>query len=609
MVDAQQVYVISGSNTATLEDKSVLLTIKNINPANVAKCEWIVQPNLLKRTKGFNKCEITELKIGTYKIKAKIYFNDDATHIESTKPFKLNVIDNKIAKASDNKSFNKKQIRPTNSNDGSINTLPEVQLEVDSIVIQLPINYISVRSKSNDKKNEILTHHWQKIKGPQGGDIFNPESENIVITNLVAGQYIYKFSVSDSKGLSNYKELYLSVLPKKNQKPSVVIVGPDNAKDTDTPFFFAAQALDKDGEIKKIDWQLADGQKFISVGDGSSKLVISDAKPGLYKIKVTVTDNDGLTEMAFHSFTVIKTPDNSPPVVQILSNSTSLTLPVSETYLSSMASDSDGEVVSYLWEQTSGPVCQFSVNSMPSLHVEKLSVGTFTFKLTVTDNKGAIASSTLSLEVRAKAKLPRFKHNYINLGAVSSAYVMNSSVSIFSVPYNVFVNFAHDNSKANIGWYLKGKFSISPQVASFSTDGETIKENQLGSIGSSYFLFNGKTNEIRYGATGGLLIGRGSFKVFVGVGWGKRDLNWGLNEVGVTTTSTNALDLWAKNYRLSYEGLEVEAGLLIRISRFNLTGGTSSITRLKKTEGLKDDSKPFSYFDIHAGIGFNLKSK
>jgi hypothetical protein len=49
----------------------------------------------------------------------------------------------------------------------------------------------------------------------------------------------------------------------------------------------------------------------------------------------------------------------------------------------------------------------------------------------------------------------------------------------------------------------------------------------------------------------------------------------------------------------SVEGIEVEAGILLKVSFMNIMGGVSSIAKT-------GNEIEFKYFDAHVGVGFNF---
>lgn len=81
-------------------------------------------------------------------------------------------------------------------------------------------------------------------------------------------------------------------------------------------------------------------------------------------------------------------------------------LPASTTTITPIASDIDGEIVSYLWEQISGPNTATFAN--PSTRVANLSglvEGAYNFSVTVTDNSGATAIDTINVSVTLAANV------------------------------------------------------------------------------------------------------------------------------------------------------------------------------------------------------------
>ncbi len=91
--------------------------------------------------------------------------------------------------------------------------------------------------------------------------------------------------------------------------------------------------------------------------------------------------------------------NNQSPTVNAGTAQT-ITLPVSSVTLNGSATDADGTIASYQWSQVSGPATAViaSVGSASTL-VSALVAGTYSFKLTATDNAGATGSATVTITV------------------------------------------------------------------------------------------------------------------------------------------------------------------------------------------------------------------
>ena len=91
---------------------------------------------------------------------------------------------------------------------------------------------------------------------------------------------------------------------------------------------------------------------------------------------------------------------NVPPVARA-GNDISITLPVNYTTLDGTASsDADGAIISYAWSYISGPA-QYNIvnNAAASTTLNNLAQGIYTFRLFVTDNRGATAADTIQVTV------------------------------------------------------------------------------------------------------------------------------------------------------------------------------------------------------------------
>ena len=122
------------------------------------------------------------------------------------------------------------------------------------------------------------------------------------------------------------------------------------------------------------------------------------------------TYNGSITLQPYTSVVLIKngalTGANIPPVANAGAN-IAITLPTNTISLSGSGSDADGTVTGYLWTQMSGSPSYNIVNASSSVtNVTGLAQGIYIFQLTVTDNNGATATSTIQVTVNAAANIP-----------------------------------------------------------------------------------------------------------------------------------------------------------------------------------------------------------
>ncbi len=159
-------------------------------------------------------------------------------------------------------------------------------------------------------------------------------------------------------------------------------------------------ASDPDGSIASYQWSKVSGGTVSMSGTTSSKLNTSNMSSGTYTFRLTVKDNKGAAKSDDVSVYVAS---NKSPVVSAGSDKY---ISIRSQTIVGSASDPDGYIASYKWTKVSGPSCGMSNTTTTKLWLYDLPSGTYYFRLTVTDNKGAtkyddmklvVSSSTASL--------------------------------------------------------------------------------------------------------------------------------------------------------------------------------------------------------------------
>ncbi len=95
---------------------------------------------------------------------------------------------------------------------------------------------------------------------------------------------------------------------------------------------------------------------------------------------------------------VEKIQDNQGPVVEAGRDKT-LTLPENTISLSGIARSSNSRFVAFRWEKVSGPAVTMAGERTANVQLSDLVEGTYVFRFTATDNKGAVATDEMTLTV------------------------------------------------------------------------------------------------------------------------------------------------------------------------------------------------------------------
>jgi predicted peptidase len=107
--------------------------------------------------------------------------------------------------------------------------------------------------------------------------------------------------------------------------------------------------------------------------------------------------------LSFTNGTTGSTPTtNSQPIVSAGSDK-SIVLPTSEVYMQGSASDPDGSITSYKWTKLSGGTASLSGTTTSKLRAYNLAAGSYAFRLTAADDKGATRSDDVQVSVSSSS--------------------------------------------------------------------------------------------------------------------------------------------------------------------------------------------------------------
>ena len=311
--------------------------------------------------------------------------------VAGTYVFRLTVTDNSGATAYD--EINVNVIGTTT------NVLPTANAGMD-VNMTLPTSSTQVNGSGSDPDGTIASYKWSRISGPAIFTISNTAIANPLISNLAVGAYVFRLTVTDNSGGTATDDINIIVnaqtanqVPRANAGVDITSWLPGNWAQLN-----GNGSYDPDGTIAGYSWvKVAGPTQFTINNPAIVNPIISNLVAGTYVIRLTVTDNSGATAYDEINVYVNGQTSNQVPVVNAGAN-INIFMPGNWARLNGTASDGDGTISSYRWTRVSGPT-QFTISNATVINplLTNLVVGTYVFRLTVTDNAGATASDDMTI--------------------------------------------------------------------------------------------------------------------------------------------------------------------------------------------------------------------
>ena len=212
-----------------------------------------------------------------------------------TYTFRLKATDNNGASASDDV---KVVINSTTS------SAPTVSAGSDK-TLTLPTNSVYIQGTASDSDG-IASYVWTKVSGGTAS-LSGQTTSKVRAYNLVAGTYVFRLTVKDSKGYSKYDDVKVTVLNSTTTSTgNIAPVANAGANKTITlptsSIKLYGSAKDSDGTIASYKWSQYGGPAPATITNATSAAAtFSGLKAGSYYFRLTVKDNDG----ASHSDNVL----------------------------------------------------------------------------------------------------------------------------------------------------------------------------------------------------------------------------------------------------------------------------------------------------------------
>jgi predicted peptidase len=163
-------------------------------------------------------------------------------------------------------------------------------------------------------------------------------------------------------------------------------------------------ATDPDGSVTTYSWAKKSGGSVTMSGASSKTLAASNMVAGTYVFSLTVkddkgaSDTDDVTVVVKSSTTSTSTTTNVAPIANAGSDRI-VVLPTTSTAITGSGVDSDGSISSYSWSKISGGSVSITGNTTNTLKLSSLVAGTYVFRLSVKDNKGAVDTDDVTVIV------------------------------------------------------------------------------------------------------------------------------------------------------------------------------------------------------------------
>ncbi|XP_069763734.1 dyslexia-associated protein KIAA0319-like [Narcine bancroftii] len=271
-------------------------------------------------------------------------------------------------------------------------------------VVTLPYSNVTLNGSQSWDDHKIVDYEWSLSPNSKGKVVAmqGARSPYLQLSTMEEGDYTFQLVVTDSAGQQSSTEVTVVVQP-ENNSPPVAIVGPD--KELINPIestTLNGEGSTDDQGITSYNWEKMSGSDVTIEGKDKAVARVSGLQVGMYRFRLTVTDQQGQNSSKMLAITVKEEINNSP--VADAGGNHVLILPNNSISLDGSKSTDDQAIVSYLWTRdgqspAAGEVMHGSDHDKV-LQLANLVEGKYIFHLTVTDAKGESDTDHTILEVR-----------------------------------------------------------------------------------------------------------------------------------------------------------------------------------------------------------------
>ena len=297
-------------------------------------------------------------------------------------------------------------------------------------LITLPDNVAYLTGSGTDADGTVASYAWTQVSGPGTAQFGGGATPDLTASNLVAGTYVFRLTVTDNLGNIATDDVSVSVMQENSAFATVdsftllnatsdqPIPGFDpipngavinrttlgtsafNIRVNTTPNsdFGRVQANLTGATVRQ---QVENAFPWAVFGDTNGNFDVGALNNGAHTLTATPYSADGTggnagTPLTIQ-FTVIDVAGGNP--IANAGSDQSIVLPTNSITLSGSGTD-DGSITAYAWSQVSGPsTAILNGATSATLNATNLQAGVYVFRLTVTDNQSNTGFDEVSVSI------------------------------------------------------------------------------------------------------------------------------------------------------------------------------------------------------------------
>ncbi len=265
-------------------------------------------------------------------------------------------------------------------------------------ILRLPKNEVLLDGSAST--GDIASYRWMKTSGPDGAVIANVHASSTTVSGLSEGVFTFELEIRGNDEQSSTATITITVQPAPlppvpNAGTAITVTLPVNSVMLD-----GSKSTGGSAPLTQYAWRKVSGPDGLVIHAADQPQArAEELSEGEYVFELKVTNADDESATAKVKVTVKAIP---PPPVADAGSKQTVTLPVQEVRLNGNRSYAPGgNIHSYQWTKISGPEGGYiDQPEAATTKITRLQAGTYEYRLKVTDNHGATATTTTTIVVK-----------------------------------------------------------------------------------------------------------------------------------------------------------------------------------------------------------------